>query len=167
MTRPGVLTNQSSANSVDIEDWWWESRYTLKPTCPKFLKGIESRVLLAGKYLNVLHACGQRSLLKDSSNFPGKSGTEDFSIDHAKLLKHVDSAYHDANQALLEMLFKQQKLVDRLWYSFSTPHNTQLDKEVLSVGSIRLPYSILGPRTSRHDQSRCIQSFNLKNAIST
>ena len=53
MTRSGVLVGKGGG---DIEDWWWESKYTLKGVVPSFLKGVEGRVLLAGKYLNVLRA---------------------------------------------------------------------------------------------------------------
>jgi gamma-tubulin complex component 2 len=112
MTRAGVLAGKGDG---DIEDWWWESRYTLKGVVSLFLKGVEGRVLLAGKYLNVLRACGGdvKGAEKAIEQFVGR---KEAVIDHSRFWKQVDVAYTAANRGLLDMLFNQQCLVARLWY---------------------------------------------------
>ena len=43
----------------DFNDTYWEMRYTIrKNTVPPFLVPFQNKILLAGKYLNVIRECG-------------------------------------------------------------------------------------------------------------
>ena len=43
----------------DFNDSYWEQRYTLRENCiPPFLAPHQQKILMAGKYLNVLRECG-------------------------------------------------------------------------------------------------------------
>jgi gamma-tubulin complex component 2 len=51
----------------DFNDVYWEKRYTLKTgSVPAFLDAYKEKVLLAGKYLNVLRECSKFSAIDNS-----------------------------------------------------------------------------------------------------
>lgn len=64
-------TNTTSASTAltDTADLhFWESKYRLiHSSVPKFLENVKEKVLLAGKYLNVVRACGQDLMLDGNS----------------------------------------------------------------------------------------------------
>lgn len=44
---------------MDFNDAYWEMRYTLRENAtPAFLEPLKNKILLAGKYLNVIRECG-------------------------------------------------------------------------------------------------------------
>ncbi|KAH7926608.1 hypothetical protein BV22DRAFT_1086750, partial [Leucogyrophana mollusca] len=121
---------------VDYTDEYWERRYTLRDgstlsskrahtgvppprtvggrlpggACiPPLLEGWKHKILLAGKYLNVIRECGievhmnQRSL-----------NEEELAMDDEKLYKFIEDAYTHANRTLLHLLLKDQQLIPRL-----------------------------------------------------
>ncbi|KAF9451553.1 gamma-tubulin complex component 2 [Macrolepiota fuliginosa MF-IS2] len=121
---------------MDYTDEYWERRYTLRDgstsasskrsqagippprpsgrlpggACvPPLLEGWKHKILLAGKYLNVIRECG---IELKPENLP--SDNEEFSMDNEKFYKFIENAYSNANQALLQLLLKDEQLISRL-----------------------------------------------------
>ncbi|KZT06643.1 uncharacterized protein LAESUDRAFT_146540 [Laetiporus sulphureus 93-53] len=120
---------------VDYTDEYWERRYTLRDgsttggssqtagvppprtpggrlpggACvPPMLEKWKHKILLAGKYLNVIRECGIE--IRRNSN----QADDDLSLDNEKLYKSIDEAYTHANHTLLELLLRDQQLIPRL-----------------------------------------------------
>lgn len=49
---------QNTDHEGDIEDRYWEGRWTIGDHVPEFLEGQKEKVLRCGKYLNVVRECG-------------------------------------------------------------------------------------------------------------
>ncbi|KAF8837393.1 hypothetical protein BDN67DRAFT_973022 [Paxillus ammoniavirescens] len=121
---------------VDYTDEYWERRYTLRDgstlsskrqhtgvppprtpggrlpggACiPPSLEGWKHKVLLAGKYLNVIRECG----IEVQANQP-PAGEHQLSMDNQKLYKFLEDAYTHANRTLLQLLLQDQQLIPRL-----------------------------------------------------
>ncbi|KXN93348.1 Spindle pole body component alp4 [Leucoagaricus sp. SymC.cos] len=121
---------------IDYTDEYWERRYTLRDgstsasskrsqagvpplrpngrlpggACiPPLLEGWKHKILLAGKYLNVIRECGIELKPED---LPPDS--EEFSMDNEKFYKFIEKAYSFANQTLLQLLLKDEELIPRL-----------------------------------------------------
>ncbi|KAA8917741.1 hypothetical protein TRICI_000049 [Trichomonascus ciferrii] len=95
---------------LDYTDEYWEKRYTIrKDDLPLQLSSSEvyEKVLLAGKYLNVVRECGGTDVSKDVD--------ETFeSIEDSRIVLSLSSAYTHANQSLLSLLIKTHNLPTRL-----------------------------------------------------
>ncbi|KIK26209.1 hypothetical protein PISMIDRAFT_28596 [Pisolithus microcarpus 441] len=121
---------------VDYTDEYWERRYTLRDgstlsskrqhagvppprtpggrlpggACiPPMLEGWKHKVLLSGKYLNVIRECGIQA-----QSIQHQRDEAQFSVDDEKLYKFVEDAYTHANRTLLHLLLQDQQLVPRL-----------------------------------------------------
>ncbi|KAI7543433.1 hypothetical protein KC331_g7400 [Hortaea werneckii] len=98
----------------DYTDEYWEKRYTLRPELvPPQLEGVKERVLLAGKYLNVVRECGGLSP-SDTNNTSEKREAIPQTFDDADFLENVGSAYAFANMSLLHLLLTTHALPSRL-----------------------------------------------------
>ncbi|KAF8664129.1 hypothetical protein AX16_000819 [Volvariella volvacea WC 439] len=124
---------------VDYTDEYWERRYTLRDgsthsgpsqgrhagvplpravngrlpggACiPPLLEPWKHKILLAGKYLNVIRECGIEISKSDSPI----DVHEDLSMDNERFYKFLEDAYTHANRTLLQLLVKDQKLILRL-----------------------------------------------------
>ncbi|PSR76389.1 hypothetical protein PHLCEN_2v8485 [Hermanssonia centrifuga] len=122
---------------VDYTDEYWERRYTLRDgstlggtskrhqagiplprspggrlpggACvPPTLERWKHKMLLAGKYLNVIRECG----IEASNNMT--QDDEPVFLDDERLYKVVDDAYTHANRTLLRLLLRDQQLIPRL-----------------------------------------------------
>ncbi|KAJ3130082.1 Gamma-tubulin complex component 2 [Physocladia obscura] len=114
----------------DFNDVYWEQRYTIRNgpgEVPIFLEGVKEKILLAGKYLNVVCECGGDGgggFYEGSSS--GKENEDDLKkhvaafgdivrvVDDGRFVVEIERAYRYANKTLLDLLFKGNKLVDRL-----------------------------------------------------
>ncbi|KAF8634757.1 hypothetical protein AX15_000721 [Amanita polypyramis BW_CC] len=122
---------------VDYTDEYWERRYTLRDgstlsapskrqagvpvprsvggrlpggACvPPLLEGWKHKILLAGKYLNVIRECGIE--VNRNQNYPDD---EELPMDDPRFYKFLEDAYSHANRTLLQLLLKDQQLVPRL-----------------------------------------------------
>ncbi|EIW87341.1 hypothetical protein CONPUDRAFT_45986 [Coniophora puteana RWD-64-598 SS2] len=120
---------------VDYTDEYWERRYTLRDgstsakrqqagipvprteggrlpggACiPPVLEGWKHKILLAGKYLNVIRECG---IEVQTSEALEKAGELEMADD--KLYKYIEDAYTHANRTLLARLLAPDALVPRL-----------------------------------------------------
>lgn len=92
----------------DYTDEYWEKRYTIIETVvPPQLEGVKEKVLLAGKYLNVVRECGGVDISKEVRDVPT-------TFDDARFLENVNSAYAYANSSLLKLLLTTHALPERL-----------------------------------------------------
>lgn len=92
----------------DYTDEYWEKRYTIRENdVPPQLEGVKDKVLLAGKYLNVVRECGGVDISKEVGDVPK-------SFDDTRFLDNVIAAYAHANSSLLNLLLTTHALPARL-----------------------------------------------------
>lgn len=91
----------------DYTDDYWERRYTLRDNVPPQLESVQHKVLLAGKYLNVVRECGGVDVGKTISNVPT-------TFEDPQFLDNVNDAYVHANKSLLKLLLTAYALPARL-----------------------------------------------------
>lgn len=92
----------------DYTDEYWERRYTIREQdVPPQLEAVKDKVLLAGKYLNVVRECGGVDVSKAVKDVPR-------SFDDNRFLDNVNSAYAHANESLLKLLLTTHALPARL-----------------------------------------------------
>ncbi|KAI0430167.1 Spc98 family-domain-containing protein [Xylaria sp. FL1042] len=130
----------------DYTDDYWERRYMIqKQNIPPQLEGVKDKVLLAGKYLNVVRECGGVDISKVTRDLPT-------SFDDPRFLDNVNNAYAYANESLMELLVKTHALPARLQslkhYFFLDPSDyftyfmelsaSELRKPVKSVNTVKL-----------------------------
>jgi gamma-tubulin complex component 2 len=107
-----LIKEQKSINRERLEedytDEYWEKRYTIRESdVPLQLEAVKDKVLLAGKYLNVVRECGGVDIGKEVKDVPR-------SFDDPKFLKNVSDAYAHANSSLLNLLLTTHALPARL-----------------------------------------------------
>lgn len=130
----------------DYTDEYWERRYTIRDhDVPPQLEGVKDKVLLAGKYLNVVRECGGVDVSKEVGDVPT-------SFDDNRFLDNVNDAYAYANESLMQLLLTTHALPDRLrslkHYFFLDPSDyfsyflelgaSELRKPVKSVNTSKL-----------------------------
>ena len=92
----------------DYTDEYWEKRYYVRDReVPSQLEAVKEKILLAGKYLNVVRECGGVNISKKITNIP-----QTFSDSH--FLDNVNTAYSHANSSLLSLLLTKNSLRSRL-----------------------------------------------------
>ena len=92
----------------DYTDEYWERRYTIRDhDVPPQLQGVKAKVLLAGKYLNVVRECGGVDVSKVVKDVP-------VSFEDSRFLENVNSAYAHANESLMQLLLTNHALPARL-----------------------------------------------------
>ncbi|KAF5014037.1 hypothetical protein F66182_15118, partial [Fusarium sp. NRRL 66182] len=91
----------------DYTDEYWEKRYTIRDNeVPPQLESVRDKVLLAGKYLNVVRECGGVDVNKAVKDVPK-------TFDDPRFLDNVNSAYAYANTSLLNLLLSENSLTTR------------------------------------------------------
>ena len=91
----------------DYTDEYWEKRYTIRDSeVPPQLEGVKDKVLLAGKYLNVVRECGGIDISKEMKDVPK-------TFDDPRFLDNVNAAYAYANASLLNLLLTKNSLTTR------------------------------------------------------
>ena len=92
----------------DYTDEYWEKRYYIRDKeIPPQLAGVKDKVLLAGKYLNVVRECGGVNI---TSTIESTTAT----FDDPQFLDNVNCAYAFANSELLNLLLTENSLKSRL-----------------------------------------------------
>ncbi|KAI1852565.1 hypothetical protein JX265_013024 [Neoarthrinium moseri] len=130
----------------DFTDDYWERRYTLREhDIPPQLLAVKDKVLLAGKYLNVVRECGGVDVSKVAQDLP-------LTFDDPRFLDNVNNAYAYANESLMKLLLTTHSLPARLrslkHYFFLDPSDyftyfmelgaSELRKPVKSVNTVKL-----------------------------
>lgn len=92
----------------DFTDAYWEKRYTIRYNeIPPQLDTVKEKVLLAGKYLNVVKECGGIDIGKEVQDVPR-------TFEDSRFLINISDAYAYANASLLELLLTTHELPARL-----------------------------------------------------
>jgi gamma-tubulin complex component 2 len=92
----------------DYTDEYWEKRYTIRDNViPPQLEAVKDKVLLAGKYLNVVRECGGVDISKEVRDVP-------ITFDDSRFLENVNNAYAYANSSLLNLLLTTHARPQRL-----------------------------------------------------
>lgn len=92
----------------DYIDEYWERRYTIRDQdVPPQLESVKEKVLLAGKYLNVVRECGGVDVSKIVTELPT-------SFDDKRFIENVNNAYAHANESLMQLLLTTHELPLRL-----------------------------------------------------
>ncbi|KAL2120489.1 hypothetical protein VTJ04DRAFT_4516 [Mycothermus thermophilus] len=96
----------------DYVDEYWERRYTIRDhdksqSVPPQLEAVKHKVLLAGKYLNVVRECGGVDVSQKVMDVPT-------SFDDPRFLDNVNNAYAHANESLMRLLLTSHDLPARL-----------------------------------------------------
>lgn len=129
----------------DYTDEYWERRYTIRDQdIPPQLEGVKEKVLLAGKYLNVVRECGGVDVSKGVEDVPT-------TFDDARFLENVNNAYAHANESLMQMLLTTHALPGRLrslkHYFFLDP--SDYFSYFLELGSSELRKPVKAVNTSK------------------
>ncbi|KAL4964108.1 gamma-tubulin-complex subunit SPC97 [Aspergillus stella-maris] len=91
----------------DYTDEYWDKRYTVRDKeVPPQLEAVRDKVLLAGKYLNVVRECGGVDVSKAVKDVPK-------TFDDPRFLENVNAAYTYANASLLNLLLTKNSLTIR------------------------------------------------------
>lgn len=100
----------------DYTDEYWEKRYTLRQELvPPQLEGVRDRVLLAGKYLNVVRECSSVATFSTTFNTDlASTAGIPHDIFDMNLVSNVNQAYTNANAALMRLLLTTHELPQRL-----------------------------------------------------
>jgi gamma-tubulin complex component 2 len=129
----------------DYTDEYWERRYTIRENdVPPQLDGVKDKILLAGKYLNVVRECGGVDVSKAVEDVPR-------SFDDNRFLENINSAYAHANESLLKLLLTAHALPARLQ---SLKHYFFLDQSdffsyFLELGASELKKPVKAVNTSK------------------
>ena len=92
----------------DFTDEYWDKRYTVREhDVPPQLEAVKDKVLLAGKYLNVVRECGGFDVSKEIQDVPR-------TFEDPRFLNNVGDAYAHANSSLLRLLLTTHALSARL-----------------------------------------------------
>ncbi|TPX59884.1 hypothetical protein PhCBS80983_g02145 [Powellomyces hirtus] len=106
-------------------DVYWEHRYTLRREyVPSFLAILQDKVLLAGKYLNVVRECGVQIPephiryvdYRVNNQTLQQAAMSDVlvAMGGERFVEDIETAYGYANRTLLALLFKDYHLMERL-----------------------------------------------------
>lgn len=125
----------------DYTDEYWEKRYYIRDKdIPPQLQAVKDKILLAGKYLNVVRECGGVNVTSTIANTPN-------SFDDAGFIDNINNAYAFANSELLNLLLTKNSLRSRLR---SMKHYFFLDRAEfflyfleLSNSELRKPHRIV------------------------
>ncbi|KAJ3307096.1 Gamma-tubulin complex component 2 [Kappamyces sp. JEL0829] len=101
----------------DFNDVYWEQRYSLyDDAVPTFLEPYKEKILLTGKYLNVLRECSLQVNIEDgfqdgvqSISLPPQSEIVKV-VDGARWLEMIETGYLKSNKILLDLLLKKEHL---------------------------------------------------------
>ena len=122
----------------DYTDEYWDKRYYIREKeVPPQLDSVKDKVLLAGKYLNVVRECGGVNITSKIDDIPT-------TFDDSRFLDNVSHTYSFANSELLTLLLTKNSLRSRLR---SMKHYFFLDKAEfflyfleLSASELRKPH---------------------------
>lgn len=131
----------------DYTDDYWEKRYTIREQdvpVPPQLVSLKDKVLLAGKYLNVVRECGGVDVSKQVKDVP-------LTFDDPRFLDNVHNAYAHANESLMNLLLTAHSLPARLrsmkHYFFLDPSDYFI--HFLELGAAELKRPVKAVNTSK------------------
>lgn len=116
--RQGLSEEEYQQRVEDDEELMSSGRglFTGGAKIPSFLEGWKHKILLAGKYLNVVRECGVDISKNDEAEVPTDEGapTRIIIMTEDAFYQKIEAAYQKANTQLLHLLVDEYHLVDRL-----------------------------------------------------
>lgn len=169
-----LIKEQSSISKEGLkEDYtgvYWDKRYTIRRNdIPSQLEAIKDKILLAGKYLNVVRECSDLDVIKATD----QRQADDF--EDTDFLESVNRAYVHANSSLLSLLLTKHefrlRMISMKYYFFLSNSDfftgfqhhaaAELSKKFRSVNrsklqslldiNIQIPGTIAGNDKFNHD----------------
>ncbi|KAL3198114.1 hypothetical protein MRX96_014548 [Rhipicephalus microplus] len=141
---------------VKKEDMSTDNRYALCPEMtPDFLRPLEDRILMTGKYQNVILQCGQRTALCASDE------QLRYSLDERDYTEKIDKVYHEASRLLLNLLMDKVDLMGRLR---SMKHFLLMDQGDFVV-LLQLALSTSSVSNDRHKE--CVKHQILESSLAS
>lgn len=131
--------------SKEYNDSYWESRYTIaSEKIPSFLEHVATKILNAGKYLNVIHECGVEI---------SHSGATEliYSLHNKQYVEQIEQAFVFASKKLLDLLIKEHDLIGRLT---SIKHYFLLEQGDYLVHFMDIAYDELKKKTNEIQLTR-------------
>jgi gamma-tubulin complex component 2 len=101
----------------DFNDRYWDSRFELRDSqTPLFLHKLAAKVLLTGKYLNVIRECGKTVHCPYLEELDPRKNTKLLSNigSQREFLEPIEHAYEWASKELLQLILGEHQLVNRL-----------------------------------------------------
>jgi gamma-tubulin complex component 2 len=99
---PRIEKTQLASHYLTGDDYWAE-RYTLRDDVPVFLEQYKARILVTGKYLNVVRECGR--------DVRYNGGTISFGVNYGEW---IDKAHEYACTQVMQLIMEENSLIDRL-----------------------------------------------------
>ncbi|VVT57855.1 uncharacterized protein SAPINGB_P005903 [Magnusiomyces paraingens] len=138
---------RKNKDTLYYTDEYWDKRYTVREDdLPLQLSSSEvyERILLTGKYLNVVRECGGVDVSQDDDK-------EYESIEDSRILMTLARAYSHANETLLSLLIHTHKLPERLR---SLKHFFFLDKADYLINFMDIADAELNKPTSEASKTK-------------
>lgn len=131
--------------SKEYNDSYWESRYTIaSEKIPSFLEHVATKILNAGKYLNVIHECGVEISYSGATELI-------YSLHNKQYVEQIEQAFVFASKKLLDLLIKEHDLIGRLT---SIKHYFLLEQGDYLVHFMDIAYDELKKKTSEIQLTR-------------
>jgi gamma-tubulin complex component 2 len=93
---------------------YWDQKYTLRQQhIPGFLEKIAEKILMTGKYLNVIRECGQNVKCPFAEKLF-------YTALQREYVEKINKAYTFSSEKLLELILEKGKLMDRLRFDSNT-----------------------------------------------
>ncbi|TGZ82606.1 hypothetical protein EX30DRAFT_305142 [Ascodesmis nigricans] len=125
---------------TDYTDEYWDKRYTIRnDEIPRQLETVKEKILLAGKYLNVVRECGGVDVSQEIADVPQTFEDKNF-------FDNINSAYAHANESLLSLLLTTHALPARLR---SLKHYFFLDRADFFAYFLELSSTELGKQAKK------------------
>ena len=131
--------------SKEYNDSYWGSRYTIaSEKIPSFLEHVATKILNAGKYLNVIHECGVEISYSGATELI-------YSLHNKQYVEQIEQAFVFASKKLLDLLIKEHDLIGRLT---SIKHYFLLEQGDYLVHFMDIAYDELKKKTSEIQLTR-------------
>ncbi|KPI44069.1 Spindle pole body component alp4 [Cyphellophora attinorum] len=136
----------------DYTDEYWDKRYYIRDKeIPPQLEHLKDKVLLAGKYLNVVRECGGVNVASPIIDIPT-------TFDDPRFLDNINHAYSFANKELMTLLLTKNSLRSRLR---SMKHYFFLDRGEFFLYFLELSASELRKKQSTVNEAKLQSLFEL------
>jgi len=102
---------------IDFQNPYWEERFKFREEqIPLFLQKLQDKVLLTGKYLDVIKECEESVECPYSGELDPKKNPKLLSNigNHREFLEPIENAYNWAAKSLLDLILGKERLIDRL-----------------------------------------------------
>jgi gamma-tubulin complex component 2 len=136
----------------DYTDEYWDKRYYIRDKeIPPQLEHLKDKVLLAGKYLNVVRECGGVNVASPITDIPT-------TFDDPRFLDNINHAYSFANKELMTLLLTKNSLRSRLR---SMKHYFFLDRGEFFLYFLELSASELRKKQATVNEAKLQSLFEL------